>query len=235
MKVAVINNSGNVGKSFISRELFYPNMENGIIIEVETHNSSSEKFNVETKKIKGDEFDKLFPLMYKYDEFVVDIGASQVIPFLNELSKSSDVFDDLDYIILPVTNNGKIQEDTIKTMMLLQNLNLQDKVSVILNRADNLEQFDVFFELAEHNTNINVNKNLRIFEYDVINNLEKTEKCAWELASDDTDFKKLAQKAFRSGDDEEGTTLAELDYIKKFSTGIKKNMDTVYALLLATK
>jgi len=235
MKVVVINNSGNVGKSFLSRELFYPHMKNGMIIEVETHNSSSEKFNVETIKIKGSEFDKLFPLMYKYDDFVVDVGASQVIPFLNELSKSPNVLDDLDYIILPVTNNGKVQEDTVKTIMLLENLNLQDKVNVILNRADNLEQFDVFFELVEHNTNININKNLRIFEYDVINKLEKTEKCAWELANDDTDFKKLAQEAFKNSNDEEGTTLAELDYIKKFSVGINKNMDTVYALLLATK
>jgi len=235
MKIAIINNSGNVGKSFLSRELFYPNMENGIIIEVETHNSSSQNFNVNTAKIDGNEFDRLFSLMYKHDEYIVDVGASQVIPFINELSKSKNTFEDLDFIIVPVTNSDKIQRDTLKTLILFENLGFSSKVRVILNKADNLKQFKGFIEFVKSKTNIEIDTNLRILNYDVLNKLDEAQKCAYELVRDNTDFKALAIKAFKSGDDEEGTTLAELDYMKKFSVGIKKNMDKVYALLLATR
>jgi len=235
MKVALVNNSGNVGKSFLSRELFYPNMKDGVIIEVETHNSSSSNFNVKTEKIKGNDFKKLFPLMYKYDEFVVDVGASQIIPFLNELSKNSEIFEDIDFIIIPTTNDDKIQEDTIKTIMLLENLGLGKKVRVILNKADHIEEFDNFFSMVKENTEVSIYSELRILQYDILNNLDSSKKCAFELANDDTDFKALSREAFKSGDDEEGTTLAELDYLKTFSKGIKNNMDSVYALLISTK
>ena len=39
MRIFVLNSSGNVGKSIVSREVLYPFMENAKIIEVETVNS----------------------------------------------------------------------------------------------------------------------------------------------------------------------------------------------------
>jgi len=112
MKIAMINDSGNVGKSLLSRELFYQNMKNGIIIEVETSNSSSAKFasngKINLEKIYGDEFDKLFSLMYQYDEFVVDVGKSQLERFLKELSKSSEILNEFDFIVVPVTSDNRL-------------------------------------------------------------------------------------------------------------------------------
>jgi len=235
MKVAIINDSGNVGKSLLSRELFYPKMENGIIIEVETSNSSSKKFakNMNIKKIYGDEFDTLFTLMYQYDNFVLDIGKSQIERFLKELKKSDEILDDIDLIIIPVTSDDKIQEDTLKLLEILDNMGVKDKVRVILNRADNLREFNEFINEAKE-INYKIDTNLRILNYDVFKKLGRASKNAFELANDDRDLKAMSQKAFRSGNEEDGTILAELDYMKKFSKGITKNMDKIYALLLAT-
>ena len=238
MKIAMINDSGNVGKSLLSRELFYQNMKNGIIIEVETSNSSSAKFasngKINLEKIYGDEFDKLFSLMYQYDEFVVDVGKSQLERFLKELSKSSEILNEFDFIVVPVTSDNKILEDTLKLLEVLDSLNVKEKVRVILNRADSLREFDEFISEAKE-IGYEIDTNLRILNYDVLKKLGQASKNAFELAADTRDLKAMSQKAFRDGNKEDGTILAELDFMKKFSQGIVKNMDRVYALLLSSK
>jgi len=228
----MLHNTGNVGKSFLGRELFYPRMkENGIYINVESHNSGTKKFNkVKTETIGGDEFDKLFPLMYQYDEFVIDVGVSQVIPFLTELTKSKDIFDDLDAIIVPTTYHDKIDDDTIKTLELLDELGFKNKVRVILNQADSLKKFDHFFMRASE-IGYEIDKNLRVLEYSVINKMSQNGMTAFELADDKLNYKEMARESFKNGNAIEGKEQAELDYMKKFSIGIQKNMDDVYAIL----
>lgn len=235
-KVALIHNTGNVGKSFLGRELFYSRIqENGIYINVESHNSSSAKFEkVKTETIDGDDFEALFPLMYRYDEYVIDVGVSQVIPFLRGISKAKDIFDDLDAIIVPTTYHNKIDDDTIKTLELLDELGFKEKVRVILNSADELKKFNHFFKKAEE-IGYQINKELRVLNYDVVNAMGEDGMTAFELASDENDYKMMAKEAYKNGNVVEGKELAELDYMKKFSIGIQKNMDTVYDILVSEK
>ena len=234
-KVALIHNTGNVGKSFLGRELFYPRIrENGIYVNVESHNSSSVKFKkVRTETIDGDDFEALFPLMYQYDEYVIDVGVSQVIPFLRGISKAKDIFDDLDAIIVPTTYHNKIDDDTIKTLELLDELGFKDKVRVILNSADELKKFNHFFKKAEK-IGYQINKELRVLNYYVVNTMGQDGMTAFELVADENDYKIMSKESFKNGDIDAGKELAELDYMKKFSIGIQKNMDKVYALLLAS-
>jgi len=235
-KVAILHNTGNVGKSFLGRELFYSRIkEKGIYINVESHNSGTKKFEkVKTETIEGNEFDKLFPLMYQYDEFVIDVGVSQIIPFLTELTKAKDIFDGLDAIIVPTTYHDKINDDTIKTLELLDELGFKNKVRVILNQADNLKKFDHFFTRANEIGYV-IDKNLRVLEYSVIDKMSQNGMTAFELANDIIDYKKLAQDSFKKNDLKAGKEQAELDYMKKFSIGIQKNMDDVYAILSPVK
>ena len=124
MKILIANNSGNVGKSFIAREVFYKNIKSDdkIIIEVESRNSSSQKFkNVNSVKVDGNDLENVFNLMYEHDEYIIDIGASQIIPLFTELDKSTGVDeDDIDMIIVPVTADDKIHDDSITTLKALK-------------------------------------------------------------------------------------------------------------------
>ena len=57
MKILIMNNSGNVGKSLITREVFYQNFlsDNKMVLEIESRNASSSNFNMQVVRI---DFDK---------------------------------------------------------------------------------------------------------------------------------------------------------------------------------
>ena len=55
MKICVLNSSGNVGKSTITREVFYPRMKDCEVVEIESINSSNSSFNMKTVKFEGSE------------------------------------------------------------------------------------------------------------------------------------------------------------------------------------
>ena len=107
-KIMIINNSGNVGKSFLSRELFFPHLVDGAkIIEIETNNSSSSKYNIETIKIDGDDFETLNRQVLMSDDYVIDLGASQIEKMLIQLDANRNIFEDIDMIIVPTIPNVK--------------------------------------------------------------------------------------------------------------------------------
>nr|WP_014343781.1 hypothetical protein [Aliivibrio fischeri]AEY78179.1 hypothetical protein [Aliivibrio fischeri] len=80
MKIAVINFSGNVGKSVISQHLLQPRMNDAKIIAVESINSDGT--NNET--IKGKEFADIMESISEMDDVIVDIGASNVEDFMKK-------------------------------------------------------------------------------------------------------------------------------------------------------
>jgi MinD superfamily P-loop ATPase len=59
MKICILNGSGKIGKSSIAREVFYTNMEDCILYEIESNNSGSDKFNLDNYfKIAASGFDE---------------------------------------------------------------------------------------------------------------------------------------------------------------------------------
>lgn len=238
MKILIANNSGNVGKSFIAREVFYKNIKSDdkIIIEVESRNSSSQKFkNVNSVKVDGNDLENVFNLMYEHDEYIIDIGASQIIPFFTELDKSDGVDeDDIDMIIVPVTADDKIHDDSITTLKALKKMNLQDITKIVFNRVDNLKNIQDFINEAE-SLNYKINKELRILNYDAIKDINKTNMTSFQLANSTKDYKALAKEAAKNKDMEAKENYVKLYTAQKYAKGIVENVDRVYALLMATK
>ena len=80
MKVFILNSSGNVGKSTIAREVFASRMQDALIIEIETVNSSSAKFDsINTKKYKAnDDFTHIYMDMIENENVIMDVGMEFV-------------------------------------------------------------------------------------------------------------------------------------------------------------
>ena len=76
MKIAVINFSGNVGKSTIARNLLAPRIPDSEVFAVETINSDG----TEDETMKGKEFGDLLEALQLMDSAVVDLGASSYRP-----------------------------------------------------------------------------------------------------------------------------------------------------------
>jgi hypothetical protein len=139
MKIVVLNSSGNVGKSFISRELLYERLPNSEIIEIEGQNSSSSQFStIKSQKFDGNtEFSTLYEILLSADEEqnqIWDIGASEIANFVENISEYNILSDIFDYFIIPTKSDPKVLEDTIKTILFLQSQNVENsKIKVIFN------------------------------------------------------------------------------------------------------
>jgi len=233
MKSLIINNSGNVGKSFISREMIYPNLKDDrLIVEIETHNSSSSNFNVDTKKLSGDDFTELNRLFFQYDDLVIDLGASQIEKFFTELKQNDkEVLNEIDLIIIPVIPNVKEIEDTLVLLEQLQKLNLDIKIEVILNRCRDLKKFDFFISEAKA-LNYNIDTSLQLQDYRAISDLEEDKILTTEIIASDKDFKNLAKEAYKNNNKRLGNKMSDMYMLKSAAKAIRNDLDRVYALLL---
>ena len=74
MKIAIINFSGNVGKTTIARHLLLPRMPKADLISIESANADEG----ETDALKGRHFAQLQEAMQLNSDLIVDIGASNI-------------------------------------------------------------------------------------------------------------------------------------------------------------
>ncbi|MDA1379239.1 hypothetical protein PCI56_04290 [Plesiomonas shigelloides subsp. oncorhynchi] len=87
MKVIVINFSGNVGKSIVAQHLLKPRIDNSVVIAVESINFDGSQ----DEKIKGKAFSDIMDKAMLHDNVIIDVGASNVEEFLNQMKKQSEV------------------------------------------------------------------------------------------------------------------------------------------------
>jgi len=117
MKILVINSTGNVGKSFVAREVLYPLLpEEKALYEIEKFNKGSEKFlgkNVNYKLIEPNKLGGLVPELLVTENAVIDVGASSVDDFLR-LGKEHGVFDFADMVVVPTVLEAQQIADTGK-------------------------------------------------------------------------------------------------------------------------
>ena len=152
MRIFVLNSSGNVGKSIVSREVLYPFMENAKIIEVETVNSSSEHFkSLNLEKITNfDEFDSLYLKIIETENLILDVGASKLTQFLDKLSEFAGIETLFDYFVIPTIEGDKVPTDTVRTILYLKSLGIDnDKIKVVFNNATSIEKFNILFMQEE--------------------------------------------------------------------------------------
>jgi len=233
MKVMILNNSGNVGKSFLARELFYYNMQeicnNIALIEIETYNSASSKFDIDTIKISGKELDKLFKQLLINDCAVIDVGASNIVNLLETLMKNdvNNITEEIDYFIVPVNTKAKIQDDTFKMLIVLNKLNIpKEKIKVIFNAIDDIKQMNTFIQEAKKYADIN--EDLVIPEYQYLNEIEKMGITAYQLANSNKDYKALAKEEYKKGNYKEGDRYADLSLMQGSAKAIYNKLKEIF-------
>lgn len=142
MKVAITNFSGNVGKSTIARHFLAPRMNAAKIISVESINSDGS----EDEAIRGKQFGELINALTLLDDVVVDVGASNVESFIDNMRKYHGSHEDFDYFVVPVTAPKKQQVDTISTISTLRKLGVPaEKIKVIFNILETEEEVEHVF------------------------------------------------------------------------------------------
>lgn len=210
MNVAILNMSGNVGKSTLAVHLVAPNLENSKIISVESVNASdvNNVKNVEVEEITASNFKDIFmELMGGQHNIILDVGASNVVQFMSEMKKFKSSVREIDLIIVPVVPIRKQMDDTIATLEWLADRGFDsDKVRVIFNGFRNEgvsfdDQFDQLIGyLDAHPKAAKVKPYIILDENDIYTSTKRTGKTIKELAADQTDWRAKRLQAAAVGD-----------------------------------
>lgn len=228
IKIAVINNSGNVGKSTICNSLLQPRLPNAKVIKVESINSDG-TFD---EKINANDFIEIYNQIDSSPCAIVDVGSSNIETFIKKLTSYKGSQEDFDYFIIPVTPQNKQQIDTLSTIETLLDLDVShDRIKIIFNMVESERSFEKQFQNIFENKTF---KSLKIKQYSIIHyseiftHLYDMNKTLTEILNDDRDFRIMMRQV------EDKKTLDSLSTdraLKRLATGVNEELDAAFKSL----
>ena len=111
MIIAVINFSGNVGKTTTARHLLSPRLNNAEVIPVESINADTLENEV---MLRGKEYGALQRYLATLEHAVVDVGASNIEDFISLMQEYRGSHEEFDLFIVPTVPPLKQQRDTVR-------------------------------------------------------------------------------------------------------------------------
>lgn len=230
MKIAVINFSGNVGKSTVARHLLAPRLNNATVIAVESINSDGSQ----DEAIKGKQFGELQEALMLMDDAVIDIGASNVEDFVNLMKQYKGSHEDFDYFVIPTVSKAKQQRDTISTIDALAEIGVPaKKIRLVFNMVEIDETperiFSGLFEYQASAKNFTIRPEAVIHVNDIYGKLKGTETGIKEVLADPTDYK---EKIKTAKDANEKLHCAQMVALKRLAAGVTEELDAVFKTLL---
>ena len=230
MKVAVINFSGNVGKSTVARHLLAPRLNNAEVIPVESINSDG----TDETAIRGKQFGELQEYLQTLDDAVIDIGASNVEDFVKLMKQYKGSHEDFDFFVVPTVPATKQQRDTISTVEALANLGVPaKKIRLLFNMVDLEESpehiFSGLFEYQRESKSFTLKPEAVIHVNDIYGKLKGSKTGIREILADETDYKERIKTA---KDADEKLHFAQMLSIKRLAAGVSEELDAVFKALL---
>jgi hypothetical protein len=229
MKVAVINFSGNVGKTTIARHLLAPRISGAEVISVESINADEGQATA----IRGDQFGELQEYLQTVDNLIVDIGASNVEDLLALMRRYRGSHEDFDYYVIPTVPALKQQQDTIATLAELARLGVPgSKLKLVFNLVEDgrdvKSTFDALLAFIETNPLTQPSTRCRLGANEIYERVKGTDADLASLAADPTDYK--AQIA-STPDTAQKVALAQKLATRRLASGVLPELDDCFAAL----
>lgn len=233
MKVAVINFSGNVGKSVVAKNLLLPRIPNAAFVAVETINRDEDV----GEKIKGSQFVSLHKELILADDVVVDVGSSNVEVFISLMSENEGSHEEFDLFVVPTVSDKKQVQDTIGTIEALSALGVEkENIRLIFNRVnitDDLEE--TFYQLFAYHKDANnftlstratirlneVYQELRQYNTDIETILSKSKQ----------EYKAELREALKEGDRAAVERARDFVSIFGLAKSARQNLDEVFEVI----
>jgi hypothetical protein len=229
MKIAVINFSGNVGKSTVARHFLAPRLKDAQIIAVESINSDG----TQDESMRGKQFGELLEALALMDDAVVDIGASNVEDFVNLMKQYRGSHEDFDFYVVPTVSKTKQQRDTISTLEALANIGIPPKkIRLVFNMVELDEvperAFSSLFEYHASEKNFMLKPDAVIHVNDIFGKIKGSEQSIGAILNDPTDLKTQLSE---TKDQAEKLKIAQLIAIKRLAAGVTEELDGVFKTL----
>jgi cellulose biosynthesis protein BcsQ len=229
MKIAIINFSGNVGKTTIARHLLAPRIKDAEIVSVESANADEQ----EADALRGKDFAHLQQYMLASDNLLVDIGASNVEDLLVLMRKFKGSHEDFDYFVVPAVPDVKQQKDTANTAEQLIKMGVPAaRIKIVLNRVEDTEhpdkQFGALVGYLAINKVATLTPGAFLSDNEIYQRLKSDGRSITELANDKTDYKALIAKA---ASQDEKLALADQLAVKRLASGVLPELDACFKAL----
>ncbi len=233
MKVAVINFSGNPGKTTLVENLLAPRM-------------TAQKFRVETinagplsdsgaKNLKGKDFGGLQEDLMLLESAIVDVGASNVEEFIKQMGQFDGSHEEFDCFVVPTVSEKKQQIDTVNTIETLAGLGVPTrKIRVVFNKVE-LEDagdlpriFSTIFGLHADKKCFTLKRDAVVFRNEIFERLHLLKKNVAEIVADKTDYRSMLRQAKEDDDKAHAVSMISA---QRLANSAQKNLDDVYKAL----
>jgi hypothetical protein len=232
MKIAVINFSGNVGKTTIARHLLVPRIPGAELIAIESINADE---GFQGQALRGRQFAELQEYMHTVDSVVVDIGASNVEDLMALMRRYQGSHDDFDFFVIPTVAAIKQQQDTMATLIELARLGIAPaRLKLVFNMVDDGvdvgQSFELLLAFLEEHPVTDVSARCRLSANEIYGRIKTLGAAAdlAALASDTTDCKSLIVKADNVA---QKLALAQALATRRLACGVVPELDACFAAL----
>lgn len=229
MKIAVINFSGNVGKSTIARHLLLPRIPGAALIAIESLNADEGQ----GPALRGRQFGELQEYLQTVASVVVDIGASNVEDLLGQMQRYRGSHEDFDGFVVPTVPTLKQQMDTIATLVELSRIGVPAaRLKLVFNMLDHgipvAQAFDPLLTFLKQQPIAQANPRCCLGANEIYARLKGSKTDLATLANDPADYKALIVQA-------RGTTekvaLAHKLATRRLASGVVPELDACFAAL----
>lgn len=229
MKIAVINFSGNVGKTTVARHLLLPRVEGAELINVESLNADEGH----GQALRGRQFGQLQEYLQSIENVVVDIGASNVEDLLGLMRRYRGSHEDFDCFVVPTVHALKQQQDTIATLVELARLGVpESRLKLVFNMVEDgvgvAHAFDTVLAFIAEKPIAQANMNCWLGTNEIYERVKGTDADLAALARDDTNYKALIIKAKASADK---LALAQKLATHRLASGVVPELDACFQAL----
>lgn len=230
-KIAVINFSGNVGKSTVSKHLLQPRMDGAILLAVETINADEGA----DLTVTGQQFGAVQTALLTADGAVLDIGASNVEAVMAMMEKYKGSHEDFDLFVVPVTKDAKQMLDTIGTIETLQDMGVPAaKIVVVMNQVEPGEKveeaFRALFAYHAKSGGFTLRPQAAIHFNEIYQKAREVGLTVSELVADETDWKAIIRE---TDDPDEKARAVQILMLRRLALSADENLNDVFAALAA--
>ncbi|ASN11687.1 plasmid stabilization protein [Xanthomonas axonopodis pv. khayae] len=233
MKVAVINFSGNPGKTTLVDNLLAPRM-GAPKFEIETINAGSAT-DTDAQRLKGKDYGGLQEDLMTLDSAIVDVGASNVEEFIKQMGQFEGSHEEFDYFVVPTVSEKKQQLDTVSTIETLAGLGVPaKKIRVVFNKVELEDANDVprlfgtVFGLHAETKCFTLRPEAVVFKNEIFDRLRTLKKTVSEIVADETDYRAMLREA---KDEDAKTHAVSMISAQRLAKSANKNLDDVYKAL----
>ncbi|MBL8386970.1 MAG: hypothetical protein JNK17_01905 [Hydrogenophaga sp.] len=233
MKIAVINFSGNVGKSTVARHLLLPRIPGAELIAIESLNADEGQ----GQALRGRQFGELQEYLQTVSSVVVDIGASNVEELMAQMQRYRGSHEDFDGFVVPTVPALKQQQDTIATLIELSRLGVSaSRLKLVFNMVESgdtvAQAFDPLLAFLKQQQIARVNLNGKLGANEIYGRIKGMKTDLKTLATDPTDYKALIAQA---KDTTEKLALAQKLATRRLASGVVPELDACFAALELNK